>query len=335
MSSNRKKKQHYVPQCYLKAWAIDGTHQIHVYDKKLKKDRVNNILDVASENYFYDIDFKKALSSKEKDIIGLDDNELEKMGSEQFLENFFANNVEGEFSKLLAKLIGKAENFKSYKRKWHFISKWTKLKFSRHLAFQNVRTKNTRVSINDISDCLEQMLIEMNAPKDTIDSMGVTKDSVKLIHGQMILNKEEITRVALHLNKMFWVLVLNNTEKDFFTSDKPISTKPHIIDNLVPKTGIMSEGVEVFYPISPKVMLVMFEPLYHHNLSKFDRHYFLINDPKVVDTYNVLTTIFATRCVFSKTNDFSIIEQMLLIDNTIFDRPSISLSWNGKVFYPR
>ena len=36
VEEKRKKKQHYVPQCYLEYWAIEGTHQIHVYDKKKK-----------------------------------------------------------------------------------------------------------------------------------------------------------------------------------------------------------------------------------------------------------------------------------------------------------
>ena len=48
-----KKKQHYVPQCYLEAWAIPNTHQIFVYDKKTSRDRKSNIIDVASENRFY------------------------------------------------------------------------------------------------------------------------------------------------------------------------------------------------------------------------------------------------------------------------------------------
>ena len=41
MPSNRKKKQHYVPQCYLEQWAIENTHQINVYDKAKKENRQN------------------------------------------------------------------------------------------------------------------------------------------------------------------------------------------------------------------------------------------------------------------------------------------------------
>ena len=70
-SQQKKKKQHYVPQCYLEAWAMPGTHQINVYDKELRKPRVSNILDVASENYFYDINFTKALTEEEQQKTGM------------------------------------------------------------------------------------------------------------------------------------------------------------------------------------------------------------------------------------------------------------------------
>lgn len=29
----KKKKQHYVPQCYLEAWTMSGGNQVNVYDK--------------------------------------------------------------------------------------------------------------------------------------------------------------------------------------------------------------------------------------------------------------------------------------------------------------
>lgn len=47
IKEHKKKKQHYVPQCYLERWAIAGTHQINVYDKNKQQSRINNIEDVA------------------------------------------------------------------------------------------------------------------------------------------------------------------------------------------------------------------------------------------------------------------------------------------------
>ena len=48
------KKQHYVPRCYLKAFLIEGTKKIHVFDKRQRTQRINNYEDIASSNHFYD-----------------------------------------------------------------------------------------------------------------------------------------------------------------------------------------------------------------------------------------------------------------------------------------
>ena len=72
----KKKKQHYVPQCYLVQWAIPDTNQINVFDKIKKEERINNIEDVAQERYFYDINFQKALSEEEKSLGGFTEEEL-------------------------------------------------------------------------------------------------------------------------------------------------------------------------------------------------------------------------------------------------------------------
>ena len=48
----KKKKQHYVPQCYLEAWTISGGKQVNIYDKVKKENRINNIEDVAEKNIF-------------------------------------------------------------------------------------------------------------------------------------------------------------------------------------------------------------------------------------------------------------------------------------------
>ena len=51
----KTKKQHYVPQCYLKAWSFSDKEQIYVYDRITDSIRINSVKDVAAERYFYDI----------------------------------------------------------------------------------------------------------------------------------------------------------------------------------------------------------------------------------------------------------------------------------------
>lgn len=335
VEEKRKKKQHYVPQCYLEAWAIKGTQQTNVYDKEKRQKRQNNIKDVAPENYFYDINFRKALSRKEQDLLAVSEENLEEISKQQALENFFANHIEGELSRLLNRLIDKSTNIMPRKLKKHFISRYDKWKFSRHLSFQHIRTKAVRNAIDDVSDCLQQMLEEMDASPEMLSSIKPTKDSTKLIHGQMISNQNGIANSTERFNSFIWILAINDTSKEFITSDKPITTRPHVIHPFMSMSGLMSKGVEVFYPISPKIMLIMFEREYHKQIAKLDRHYFVIRDAKDIDSYNALTVLHATRCLFSSSGDFSIVDKILELEPTIFEKPTVSLSWNGKVFYPK
>lgn len=79
----------------------------------------------------------------------------------------------------------------------------------------------------------------------------------------------------------------------------------------------------------------MFEREYHKQIAKMDRHYFTIRDVRDIDSYNTLTVLNSPRCVFSTSGDFSVIDKILELEPNIFDKPTMSLSWNGKVFHPK
>ena len=52
------KKEHYVPRCYLKNFILEND-KIKIFDKFKMQVREQRIMDVAMENYFYDIDFEE------------------------------------------------------------------------------------------------------------------------------------------------------------------------------------------------------------------------------------------------------------------------------------
>lgn len=332
-SQQKKKKQHYVPQCYLEAWAIPGTHQINVYDKELRKPRVSNILDVASENYFYDINFTKALTEEERQQTGLTEEELKVLSEDQFFENFFADEVEGDLSGLLKKVIANASQLTPWRQfNCYFISEDDKKELSCHLAVQHLRTKSTRNAIMEMSDCLSQMLSDMGASSKTIEDMSVTKDSAKLMHGRMMSDFGELISIAVRMNSFIWMLGVNKTNRTYLTNDRPVGTFPHVRNGFVSMSGIMSEGVEVFYPISPNLILIMFDREYHKQIEHIDRHYFAIEDPDIIDHYNSLCIQQSERCVFSVNDDFSLIHRMLKDSPNAINKPYISATWNGKTY---
>ena len=50
---SKVKRQHYVPQFYLKQWHNEKSEeQIYVYNKELRKSFSSNIKGVASSNYY-------------------------------------------------------------------------------------------------------------------------------------------------------------------------------------------------------------------------------------------------------------------------------------------
>jgi len=329
----KKKKQHYVPQCYLVQWAIPDTNQINVFDKIKKEERINNIEDVAQERYFYDINFQKALSEEEKSLGGFTEEELSELSNNQYYENFFSDRVECRLAPLLRKLIFKAERISSKNKKHtRFVSRWSKVSLSYQLAIQHIRTKATRNAILEISDVFKQALKDMNVPEHTIEAMQVSKDSSKLIHGQMLGNDEEIRKQAERFNDFIWILGINKTESKILTSDRPICSIPHIHNQYISMSGIMSEGVEVFYPISPNLILIMLDRNYHSNVRKFDRRCVDILTKDTIEYYNSFCISQSERCVFSQTNDFSLIDRMLAINKEALKKPHISLTWNGKSY---
>lgn len=60
------KKEHYVPRCYLKNFALENT-KIKIFDKFKMQTREQRIMEVAMENYFYDLDFSELIQKAELD----------------------------------------------------------------------------------------------------------------------------------------------------------------------------------------------------------------------------------------------------------------------------
>lgn len=128
---DKTKKEHYVPRCYLENWK-NNKGQVWVYDRRLKKTRINNVYDIACERYFYDIDYKKLSVQKLKLLEKLG---IEPAQDEQFIEHFFPEHIEGVFSRLLSKILN-TEITAWREKECYFISKQEKLDFAVCVAFQ-------------------------------------------------------------------------------------------------------------------------------------------------------------------------------------------------------
>ncbi len=332
----KTKKQHYVPRCYLENFAISDTYQINVYDKQLRKSRINSIKDVASENYFYDFKLSGALNDdtiKNLNDIGIS---IEAIDNEQYLEKYFAEIIESAFSGLLKEIISKVKSATSwYMNNCFFISESQKLDLSVCLAVQYIRTKTIREGLFETSDCMLQMLDDMNANQELKDSMKLSKEEAKLIHGKMIFDTKNLLDLVAAFNSLSWILGINKTSKRFYTSDNPIGTKAHISHPFLSMSGPNSTGVEAFFPISPEIILVMYDGEYHKVVASKDRTFGTILEDNV-DYYNSLMVMRSNRCIYSNINDFSLIDKMVKRDPHILENNNTTeLHWGGNTYTPR
>ncbi len=330
------KKQHYVPQFYLSAWSTPGNHQIYVYDKISEKPRVNNIEDVASERYFYDFNPNEIFSEA---YIG----KLRKQGIQfnaderfQGIERAFSEEIEAPFSTLSKAIIDKALVATPWTiHNCYFLDEEKKAEFSSYLMFQFIRTKRIRTGIQESAECLAQALTDMGFPPSAVEKYMLSKESAKKIHVQMLLDEKELSEISGLFYSLTWMLGINRTKKKLYTTDSPIGTYGHIKHPFISTNGLNSKGVEVFFPLSPDVILLMVDGTYHKHCLPFERRYIEITNEKSIECYNSLLATQARRDIYSFDGDFSLLTQMKTRDTEILNYPHVQLSWGDRKYYPK
>lgn len=329
--AGKTKNEHYVPQCYLKRWKNEKG-KIVVYDKELNNTRYNSIADVACKRYYYDID-SECLSTLQADLlkrIGIDPE-----SDSQFIEHFLGEHVENLFSELLNQIISKAEHATPwYEKNCYFISEMDKVNFAICLAFQYIRTDSVRKAVADSSDCLHQVLKEIDVTHDVIDKYIIKQGEEKNIHGNMLLDVEQIMELAEGFHNLIWILGINRTGIPFYTSDSPIGTVPHVNHPFMSMAGIRSEGVEVFFPLSPMHVLLMYEGSYHKNLISYERKYLSFTQKERIEYYNSVSIFESDRNIFSCNGDFNMVEKLRQGNPEAFECPRVQITWNGKEYRP-
>jgi hypothetical protein len=114
-------KQHYVPKFYLKNFTVRDSKNIYCFDKVSEKSFLTNIQDIAHENMFYGL-------AEIKDAV----------------EHGLANLEQRFFVPAYNELL----RLKNYKRLSHTSKGW----FCLFLAFQLMRTKDTRLRIKELRE---------------------------------------------------------------------------------------------------------------------------------------------------------------------------------------
>lgn len=350
---SKVKRQHYVPQFYLKQWHNEKSdEQIYVYNKELQKSYSANIEGTASSRYFYD--YPDLTEEQKKEFIDKVNKEksLSASDKKQVIENIDKQIVENTLSKIetinsgiLNSIITRLDNIKAlpteYFLEHNFIKDEDIVELSYFIALQYSRTEEMRIVQNDMtkwfakimSDNIFQHIDYLEQDEELVKKMGgiekfnkfreeiksgefntesfeieIDETYNKINHIASIFeHAETISDYLMHYK---WMILINDTDIPFITTDHPVGKKSNI-DNIYAH-GFASKGIEIYYPISPRYAILIFEPSYFKEIAPdlFNQTILVLKESNVIHNNDLLIQT-ATSQIYSNINDFSWVEKRI------------------------
>jgi hypothetical protein len=289
------KKQHYVPQFYLKRFTHDG-ERLFVYDKFSKQTRQANVKDVAQERYFYD-------SQHTEKGLGV---------------------IERDFSIAIGKVLKNTEP-RSLSRKvldalrlrrGRVVSRRLKAHLSFFTAVQMFRTREYRNTLVEGMEktgrALLNMAAKMKFPEEARDldvEVKYDKKNASELHTQSLFDREFLTVVSEALYRHIWMVGINETAQPLYTSDHPVVKRAHVTHPVRSFSGVASKGIEIAYPLSTTRLLLMYERTYFEKHKGMNCKTISLTDDNVT-YYNSLQVYQSYRQVYCPANSFALAEQI-------------------------
>jgi hypothetical protein len=275
------KIQHYVPRLYLKNFVIKPKkYSIYCYEKTKSKTFMTSIKNIACESYFYDTPDEQ----------------------EQRIEKTL-NVIESSFDPIYTKMLD-SEDLKS-------LTSIEKQTIAFFVMTQELRTREHRELMKDMSKQLKDRLYKEKLTDEFKERYGIdtwgTEDDTKALQLSMFKYVPTYAEMLLHMK---WSLIINRTPTPFWTSDHPINRFNPIDMRPYGNLGLLSKGIQIHFPLSPKIVLSFSDP------STYDFY------GERLETKNIQNVIFenslqvthSTRYIFSKISDFSLAE-IIVRDN--------------------
>lgn len=272
------KIQHYVPRLYLRNFSIVHKKKCHVFcfDKVQERVFPSNIEDIAAEKYFYDMD----------------------KGKNQIVEKALGN-LESMFNAAYDKLL-QTEDL-------HSLSDMEKAVFAYFIAVQELRTREFREFIRDLARQLEKRLSGYELTEDLRNQLEAAKGekSVKSIQAKMLI--QDAPKCAKIMVAMKWILLINKTKLPNWSSDQPINRHNDIDHSPYGNLGLESKGIQIYFPLSTKVSLLLCDPF----LFKILPEKLLVANEENVIFQNSLQVLWSTRHVFSRSDAFALARKII------------------------
>jgi hypothetical protein len=282
------KYQHYVPRFYLEGFR-NREGQIWVYDKKLDKAFPGIASQIGGEKYFYD-------APKLEKAIQID----------QFVEKFFQ-----PFEDIAAPIL---KGWLERLEKGIFDpTKDERIKFAQFLATQLIRTPSHRLFIMQMGAKIHEVALKAHLEADHPELLShpfeITWDSARepYLHAEYMMDLQALLEYAGILFSHIWTVLSNETRRTLYTSDSPITRRPHIKSGWRSFMGIGSKGVQIIYPLSPNFSLSLLERTHWEKHRKYEGQIFPLRmDDLAIDHDNSIQVQQSMRFLYCREDDFGL-----------------------------
>lgn len=238
------KKQHYVPQVYLRRFTTDRKG-LYIFDKlhpdAARRIRRSSVREVAHENDFYDIvpevlkpTFRPGHNPKMiENLLGRFDAEL------------------GTAVEHLVSTVGECP-----------LDPHRRALLARAIGVQALRTRDARDVIVEMYrqgyEAIFRDLTERNWPGQghLAPRVEIKPEYIPVHHARLML-QSGIETVGQAFFMYTWVIGVNKARQPLYTSDQPVVRHTHIEHPYLSNEGFVAPGVEVAFPLDSGHLLLM------------------------------------------------------------------------------
>lgn len=275
----KNKRQHYVPQHYLKGFSLDR-ESFHRYNLQNKESSRKSIKKSCQISDFY---------GKELDEI---------------LQMF-----ETKQAPIISKLI-KTQNLGS-------LTSEDLIHLYLFLLLQHKRTNDSKKLANKMVEKIASKFIKpMLKSNKELEKKGYTKeyiDSCEIRYPALFkMGILDVIQGVESISDLKSILIINNTDKNFICSDAPVVFYNYKKIKNRSTTGYLSWGLQIFCPLSDNILLLLIdENLY--DLKMDNSSTIFINDNSDVDSINKLQIFNCLdNLYFSRSEDIDYVENLHL-----------------------
>lgn len=314
-STNYPKNQHYVPQFLLRRFAIPGTDQIFCFNKDDKRKYKTNIRNVASENYFYDIE----------------------PGKKEFSIEHMLGSLEDKCSEIIDKIISE----ESVRRLDDEEKSW----IATFVMAQYHRTKGYRSDIKAIDLEFQRQLKSRGIDPYAVANYQPFDDDEDIKKFSIFEFTQIKEFIPVLLNKIWFTVKSNN---EFWISDNPVVLHNELVhDGLYGNIGFAVPGIEIYLPLSPSIILGFLDPkAFYYFENEYQKNYSTLkrnclfslqnyvnsirrkipieSTSENIEYYNSLQLMYSENKVFSNNFNFDFADRIMTEQKGKYKRPQMT-----------